>query len=293
MKKKLVLIAIILIFVVGVGVLSYPFISSVVNNYASRVDAEDYQKRVAILPEAEKSAFYEEARGYNHSLNDNVILKDPFDAEAYQRIGDDYYNAFNINGEGLIGYIDIPKINTYLPVYHGTSEEVLAQYAGHLAMTSLPIGGASTHAVISAHSAYPGKIFFDYLSDMTEGDDFYIHILDKTLKYQVDSISVVEPEETKKLRITPGEDYVTLVTCTPYSVNTHRLLVRGKRVAYDDTQYIDIKPPVIRTQEGSLYFLGCKIPLWAVGIGIAAVVAAGILIPIMVIRRSRKGKHAR
>ena len=124
----------------------------------------------------------------------------------------------------------MPKINVYLPIYHGTSEEILSKGAGHLQNTSLPVGGASTHSVISAHSGYPGETFFDYLTDMKVGDEFYVHILDRTLKYEVDQIEVVLPSEINSLRIVDGEDLVTLLTCTPYGVNTHRLLVRGKHL---------------------------------------------------------------
>ena len=288
MKKKLPLIAIILIFLIGVGVLSYPLVSSVVNNIATRQEANETQKTIKIMPEAEKTELYAQARAYNNSLTDNVILTDPFDEEAYRKIGADYANAFDVNGRGLIGYVDIPKLDVYLPIYHGTSEDVLSKYAGHLEMTSIPIGGESTHAVISAHSAFPGETFFDYLTDMKEGDEFYIHVLDKTLKYVVDQVNVVLPQETNLLKITKGEDHVTLVTCTPYSINTHRLLVRGTRVEYDDAEYIDIVPPVVRPQDNNLYLLGYKIPFWAVGIAIGVVVIAAILIPLVLVRRSRR-----
>ena len=288
MKKKLPLFAIILIFLIGIGVLSYPLFASVVNNVATRQEANETQKRIKILPEAEKTELYAQARAYNASLTDNVILTDPFDEEAYNKIGADYANAFDVDGKGLIGYVDIPSLDVYLPIYHGTSEETLARAAGHLEMTSIPIGGESTHAVISAHSAFPGKTFFDYLTDMQEGDEFYIHLLDKTLKYEVDQISVVLPEETKLLRITKGEDHVTLVTCTPYSINSHRLLVRGTRVEYDDAEYVDIIPPVLRPQDNSLYFMGVRVPYWVVGIGIGTVVTAAVVIPIMIIRRRNR-----
>ena len=288
MKNKLPLIAIILIFLIGVGVLSYPLVASVVNNVAARQEANETYKRIKIMPEAEKTELYAQARAYNASLTDNVILTDPFDEEAYNKIGADYAKAFDVDGNGLIGYVDIPKLDVYLPVKHGTSEKTLERSAGHLDMTSIPIGGESTHAVISAHSAFPGETFFDYLTDMKEGDEFYIHVLDKTLKYEVDQISVVLPEETKQLRIVKGEDHVTLVTCTPYSINTHRLLVRGKRVEYDDAEYIEVLPSVVRAQDNNLYFLGLRVPFWVVGIVIAAVVAAAIIIPVVVIRRSKR-----
>ena len=291
MKKHLPLILIIVILVVGVGILSYPLFSSVVNNIASRQTAEDHQKRIEKLDKDDKNALYAEADVYNQSLTDNVILTDPFDEEAYKRIGSTYKKAFNVTPDGLICYIDIPKINVYLPVYHGTSEETLAKTAGHLENTSIPVGGESTHAVISAHSAFPGETFFDYLPDLKEGDEFYIHILDRTLKYEVDQIKVVTPETTEDLRITKGEDYVTLITCTPYSINTHRLLVRGSRVPYDDNEYVVIEPPTLTFDNDCVFFLGYKIPYWGAAIAIAVILGVVVLIVVLVLRRSRRKKE--
>lgn len=290
MKKHLPLILIIVILVVGVGILSYPLFSSVVNNIASRQTAEDHQKRIEKLDKDDKNALYAEADVYNQSLTDNVILTDPFDEEAYKRIGSTYKKAFNVTPDGLICYIDIPKINVYLPVYHGTAEETLAKTAGHLENTSIPVGGESTHAVISAHSAFPGETFFDYLPDLKEGDEFYIHILDRTLKYEVDQIKVVTPETTEDLRITKGKDYVTLITCTPYSINTHRLLVRGSRVPYDDNEYVVIEPPTLTFDNDCVFFLGYKIPYWAAAIAIAVILGVVVLIVVLVLRRSRRKK---
>ena len=284
------MILIIVILVVGVGILSYPLFSSVVNNIASRQTAEDHQKRIEKLDKDDKNALYAEADVYNQSLTDNVILTDPFDEEAYKRIGSTYKKAFNVTPDGLICYIDIPKINVYLPVYHGTAEETLAKTAGHLENTSIPVGGESTHAVISAHSAFPGETFFDYLPDLKEGDEFYIHILDRTLKYEVDQIKVVTPETTEDLRITKGEDYVTLITCTPYSINTHRMLVRGSRVPYDDNEYVVIEPPTLTFDNDCVFFLGYKIPYWAAAIAIAVILGVVVLIVVLVLRRSRRKK---
>lgn len=194
----------------------------------------------------------------------------------------------NINDDGLIGYIDIPKINVYLPIYHGTDSKVLAKGAGHLQNTSLPVGGESTHSVISAHSAYPCETFFDYLTDMQVGDEFYIHILDRTLKYQVDQIEVILPEEVNSLRIVKGEDLVTLLTCTPYSVNTHRLLVRGKKVEYDDTKYAETGVSLASFDNGYIFFLGYKIPYVVAGVVIATFVAVVVFVIVLIVKHSRK-----
>lgn len=160
MKRKLAVCGIVLIFLAGIGVLSYPLVSSVINNYVSRSSVEEYTKKVAQLPDQKTGKLIEEAKKYNNSLSNNLILTDPFDQEAFQKIGADYQKVLNINDDGLIGYIDIPKINVYLPIYHGTDSEVLAKGAGHLQNTSLPVGGESTHSVISAHSAYPLRNLF-------------------------------------------------------------------------------------------------------------------------------------
>ncbi len=288
MKRKLAVCGIVLIFLAGIGVLSYPLVSSVINNYVSRNSVEEYTKKVAQLPDPKTEELIEEAKKYNNSLSNNLILTDPFDQEAFQKIGADYQKVLNINDDGLIGYIDIPKINVYLPIYHGTDSKVLAKGAGHLQNTSLPVGGESTHSVISAHSAYPCETFFDYLTDMQVGDEFYIHILDRTLKYQVDQIEVILPEEVNSLRIVKGEDLVTLLTCTPYSVNTHRLLVRGKRVEYDDTKYAETGVSLASFDNGYIFFLGYKIPYVVAGVVIATFVAVVVFVIVLIVKHSRK-----
>lgn len=288
MKRKLAVCGIVLIFLAGIGVLSYPLVSSLINNYVSRSSVEEYTKKVAQLPDQKTGKLIEEAKKYNNSLSNNLILTDPFDQEAFQKIGADYQKVLNINDDGLIGYIDIPKINVYLPIYHGTDSKVLAKGAGHLQNTSLPVGGESTHSVISAHSAYPCETFFDYLTDMQVGDEFYICILDRTLKYQVDQIEVILPEEVNSLRIVKGEDLVTLLTCTPYSVNTHRLLVRGKRVEYDDTKYAETGVSLASFDNGYIFFLGYKIPYVVAGVVIAVFVAVVVLVIVLIVKHSRK-----
>ena len=288
MKRKIALLGIVLLFLAGLAVLSYPLVSSVVNNVFTRQEAAEFQKQIKLIPDDRQSGLIKQAERYNKSLTENVIISDPFAETASDKLGAKYSEVFNVNENGLICYIDIPKINVYLPVYHGTSEDVLSKYAGHLQNTSIPIGGKSTHAVISAHSAYPGQSFFDYLTDLEDGDEFYIHVLSRTLKYVVDQRKVVLPEETQDLRIVSGKDYVTLITCTPYSINTHRLLVRGKRVPYDDAEYVDIEPPVINADGQCVFFLGSKIPYWAAGCTIAAVAAAAIVLPAIIMRRRKK-----
>lgn len=291
MKRKLAIFGIILIFIAGVGVMSYPLVSSVINNIDSRSHVEEYTKTTKQMSSEETLEIFRQAEEYNNSLTNNVIITDPFDEEAYEKIGADYEDALNVDGNGLIGYIDIPKINVYLPIYHGTTDKILAKGAGHLQNTSLPIGGVSTHSVISAHTAYPGETFFDYLTDMEEGDEFYVHVLDRVLKYEVDSIKVILPEKTDDLRVVKGEDYVTLLTCTPYSINTHRLLVRGKRVEYDDSKYITTGASAASFGDEGIFLLGYKIPYWAVALIIVGFIALVAIIVIIFLRRSKKKKH--
>lgn len=291
MKRKLAIFGIILIFVAGIGVMSYPLVSSVINNIDSRNHVEEYTKTTKQMSSEETLEIFKRAKEYNQSLTNNVIITDPFDEKAYKKIGANYENALNVDGNGLIGYIDIPKINVYLPIYHGTTDKILAKGAGHLQNTSLPVGGESTHSVISAHTAYPGETFFDYLTDMQEGDEFYVHVLDRVLKYEVDSIKVVLPEKTDDLRVIRGEDHVTLLTCTPYSINTHRLLVRGKRVAYDDSKYITTGASAASFGGDGIFFLGYKIPYPVAALIVVGFVALVVIIVIISLRRSKKKKR--
>lgn len=291
MKRVLPVVLIIAIFLIGVGLLSYPLISSVVNNIAAGQQADFYVEFAKEADTTEIDAMFEEARQYNDSLH-QVILTDPFDAESYGLIGENYENCLNVDGGGLIGYVDIPKIGVYLPIYHGTSVSVLAKGAGHLEQTSLPIGGESTHSVISAHSAFPSETFFDYLTDMEIGDEFFIHVLNKTLRYVVDDINVVLPDDVSRLYIEDGEDFVTLLTCTPYSVNTHRLLVRGKRAAYTEPQQPKRKNLSVDTDQGSVYFLGYKLSYLTIGLAIGGFLLFVAAAVILIIRLGRKKRSA-
>ena len=264
MKRKLSILLIVLIFVAGIGIMSYPLVSSAINNYVSRSRVKEYTDRVAQMPSEKTQKMFEEAAKYNNSLSNNMIITDPFDEKAFQKIGANYEKTLNIDDNGLIGYIDVPKINVYL-------------------------GGNSTHSVISAHSGYPGETFFDYLTDMKVGDEFYIHILDRTLKYEVDQIEVVLPSEINSLRIVDGEDLVTLLTCTPYGINTHRLLVRGKRVDYDDTKYIETGESLAKFDNDYIFFLGYKIP-YAVAIGIIVGFVALVVFAVVFLLKRKKKK---
>ena len=295
MKKVTPIIIIILFFLICLGVLSYPLVSSVINNIDMRNAQGDYVEKAKSMEPAKIRKMFAEANTYNQSLISNMILTDPFDEEAYKKIGERYTKVFNAGSDGLMGYIKIPKINVNLPIYHGTSLEVLSKGAGHLENTSLPVGGKGTHSVISAHSAYPTQTFFDYLTEIKEGDSFYIYVLDRVLKYEVDQIKVVLPNDTSNLYIEHDKDYMTLVTCTPYSINTHRLLVRGKRVHYDPDENVEIG--AVSGGEGFLFFFGYRLSYWTIG-GIIVgflffVVIVVVLLVMLNRRRKKKGKYSK
>ena len=291
MKKTLPLIAVLLVFLIGVGILAYPLISSVVNNMAFRNESREYSRTIERMERDDIDELMESAKAYNDSLQ-RVILTDPFDEASYGLIGENYEESLNVDGNGLIGYVEIPKIDVNLPIYHGTSIEVLSKGAGHLEHTALPIGGKSTHSVISAHSAWPGQTFFDYLETLEIGDEFYIKVLDMVLKYEVDDINVVLPDQTRNLYVVEGEDYLTLLTCTPYSVNTHRLLVRGKRVPYEKTDEDTVITDSSTFQEGFLYLFGYKLSYTVVAVSIIVFVVFVVTVTILIVRirkfRSKK-----
>ncbi|MEE0265810.1 MAG: class C sortase [Acutalibacteraceae bacterium] len=287
MKRSLAIFGVILIFLAGVGIMAYPMISSFVNNMDYRDSMTSYVEDIEQMEDQTIKRHFADAQSYNESLTGNVILTDPFDQEAYELIGEGYEKVIDVDGKGLIGYVEIPKINVYLPISHGTGEDVLEKGAGHLQNTSFPIGGESTHSVISAHTGFPGKSFFDYLTDLVIGDEFYIHVLNRTLKYEVDEITVIWPTETENLRIRTGEDHVTLLTCTPYGINSHRLLVRGKRVEYTP-QSMETEYKPVTMDKSCMYVLGYKIPYWVAGCVIGAVVFIVTVITVVLTVRYRR-----
>lgn len=248
---------------------------------------------VKSIKKEDYSDILKSAKKYNKSLTATSIITDPFDEEAYKAIGANYNKVLDVDGNGLIGYVVVPRIDVNLPIYHGSSKNVLEKGAGHLQNTSMPIGGSSTHSVISAHTGFPDQTFFDNLTDLVEGDIFYIKVLDKTLAYKVDQIKVVLPEETEDLRIIPYEDHVTLLTCTPYGVNTHRLLVRGVRTKYVPEEQAKAKTVKQAPFEKCFYFLGYKIPYWVAGAVIAGFVLLVVVIVVVSLRKSKKKNQSK
>ncbi|MDR1017791.1 MAG: class C sortase [Lachnospiraceae bacterium] len=232
MKKIILNIITALVLIGGVSVMTYPFLSDWYNSYHQGKAINNYKEVVDKTSKEKIAKMLADAKKYNEELLGRVELTDPFDPRQNKESSENYLKVLNVDGKGLIGEIRIPKIKVGLPIYHSTSDESLEKGAGHLERTSFPIGGANTHSVISAHTGSPKAEFFTNLIKVKKGDEFYIDVLDKTLAYQVDQIKVVNPDNTKDLRIEKDKDYVTLVTCTPYGINSHRLLVRGHRVKY-------------------------------------------------------------
>ena len=246
MKKKASKILILILFLAGLSLLLYPFISNQWNDYRQKRLMSSYDEAVSELEESGKvdyPAEKERAESFNNALLPSILPDSFATAEASE--GDKSYMAcLNITGDGMMGKVEIPKINVLLPLFHTTKEDVLETAAGHLEGSSLPVGGEDTHAVISAHRGLPSASLFTDLDKLGEGDHFLLHILDDTLCYEVDQIKVVEPEDTSALGVEKGQDLVTLLTCTPYGVNSHRLLVRGHRVPYEPAALADEKIPL-------------------------------------------------
>lgn len=224
--KDHVTLLLVLIGLVGVGLVSYPSIANWWNSFHQSRAVSEYTQTVANMNSDEYTEILDAADAYNQRLARTGILWNTSDEQKA-----DYESQLDVSGTGVMGYINIPKIEVTLPIYHGTSEEVLQIAVGHIEQTSLPVGGESTHAVISSHRGLPSAKLFTDLDEMVVGDTFTITVLDRTVTYEVDQIRVVLPDDLSALAIEEGKDYCTLVTCTPYGVNTHRLLVRGHRVA--------------------------------------------------------------
>ena len=218
-------IILVAIFFVGLSVLLYPTISDFWNEKRQSQAIVDYDSYIENLTPEDYSEIFSVADRYNKKIRN---MSFPF--MNHKNIADEYYNTLDVNGNGMMGYITIEKIKVQLPVYHGTSDAVLNSAVGHVEGSSLPVGGESTHSVLSAHRGLPSAKLFTNLDKLEKGDVFTIRILDRTITYQVDQILIVLPHETDDLNIVAGEDYCTLVTCTPYGINTHRMLVRGTRI---------------------------------------------------------------
>ena len=225
MRKHLSTILLVFILLIGLSLLLYPSVSDYWNSLHQTRAIATYAENVANLDNNQYDRLWEDARAYNRTLG---LRSNPYYLSEEQKA--EYERLLDVSGLGVMGYIEIPEIDVSLPIYHGTEESVLQIAVGHLEWTSLPVGGESTHCVLSGHRGLPSAKLFTNLDKLREGDTFLLRVLDEVLTYEVDQILIVEPQETAALQIEEGKDYCTLVTCTPYGVNTHRLLVRGHRV---------------------------------------------------------------
>lgn len=242
MKNKKTTIILLVSFFVGLSVLLYPSLSSFWNSMTQSKAIVDYESMLSQYKPEDYSATFAEADTYNQKL---FQLTSPL--TEYTHLSE-YRDVLDISGTGMMGYITVPKIGQELPVYHGTSESVLSVAVGHMEGTSLPVGGKSTHCVVSAHRGLPTAVLFTYLDRMEVGDTFHFTILDRTITYEVDQIRIVEPDDTSLIQIEEGKDYCTLLTCTPYGINTHRLLVRGHQVDASQKRNIYIANEAYRVE---------------------------------------------
>ena len=225
MQSRKSTIILLISFFIGLSVLLYPAISSYWNSKTQSEAIIDYEAMLAAYKPEDYSQIFEQADNYNKALSELAVpLRD------YNQVEELYWDTLDISGTGMMGYLTIPKISQELPVYHGTSDAVLGTAAGHFQGTSLPVGGKSTHSVVSAHRGLPTAVLFTHLDRMEKGDIFYFTILDRTISYEVDQIHIVDPDDISLIKIEDGQDYCTLLTCTPYGINTHRLLVRGHQI---------------------------------------------------------------
>ena len=259
-------------YLLGFSVLLYPTVSNYLQEKNATTIVSSYEQILQDIQPEEERQILEQAAAYNASLTALNAIEDPF-SNGTQTEDEAYLNALDLDGNGMMGYLKIPKIRVTLPIYHGTEERVLQSGVGHVGNTSLPVGGDSTHSVLTGHRGLPSAELFTDLDQLEVGDVFFVKVMHETLAYEVDQIKVVEPDNISDIFIEDGKDYVTLVTCTPYGINSHRLLVRGTRVPYVETE----KEQQVSRQEEStwnqeyLHAIIVGVEWTAVGIGVVLV----------------------
>ncbi len=275
-RKHISTIFIILIFLVGLGFISYPTVSNLWNQAHQSRAIATYSKQVEKLDDSENKKMLKAARKYNKSL-----LKKSDHWKLSKKDKKKYESLLDVSGTGIMGYIEVPKIDCSLPIYHGTDEGALQIAIGHLEGSSLPVGGKSTHCVLSGHRGLPSARLFTDLDQMEEGDIFILNVLGRKLAYEVDQIRVVLPEEMSDLEVIEGKDLCTLVTCTPYGINTHRLLVRGHRTEYVEKK-VEEEQKEVQTKKTDIRLMIA---------GGAGVLILLIIIIVIVIKRRRKRRN--
>ena len=273
MKRLLYKIITSIIFIAGLLVIIYPFYMDYGNQKKQKEVIVEYKNTIGKMTDEEMNELLEEAEKYNEELSKHG------ESRFYDdNITEGYEDILDPSGRGIIGYIIIPKIEVELPIYHGTKESILQVAAGHLKGSSFPIGGESTHSVIAGHRGLPTASLFTHIDELEKGDYFEITVLNRTVTYEVDDISVVKPEEIKNLKIEEGQDYTTLLTCTPYGINTHRLLVRGKRILDEEKVHEVIKDEINKVSD--LMMISIIIVIFVIG-----------YICFRIVRRLRKKRH--
>lgn len=244
MKKSASSILLILIFLIGLSLLLYPTVSNYWNSMHQTHAITSYTQEVSTMSAEKYNAILDRARAFNDNVSNRQSLYALSDEERTE-----YEACLNLDSTGIMGYIEIPSIEVSLPIYHGTSDTVLNSAVGHLDWTSLPVGGKGTHCALSGHRGLPSAKLFTNLDKLAEGDIFIIRVLNEILTYEVDQIRIVNPDETEELQIVDGKDYCTLVTCTPYGINTHRMLVRGHRIEnLVDSQTVKITSDAVQVE---------------------------------------------
>ena len=285
MKTKLITALAVVVVLAGAGILIYPVISNMLFQNSQQELINYYDSQVTEIPEKEKDTMLEDCREYNSGLLDSKVkLTDPFEADVLQLEEHPYIDLLNQNGDGAMGSLEIPAINLKLVVYHYTDDAVLAKGVDHLQGTSLPIGGKGTHCVLSGHTGTADKELFTNLDQLHDGDIFYLHVWGETLAYMVDNKQVVLPDETEELYIDRERDLVTLVTCTPYGVNSHRLLVRGTRISYEEAKKIEESGRRVTLRTWGTQYIYAILA----GIGISVVIVVAI---VFAFRRMNKRKN--
>ena len=287
-KKKVITICVAVVaFIIALGITLYPMISTWYNERHQAEVHIHYQEKVEQVDNTKLIEAKELAVAYNQTILPGAQDEDSFSNEALLNAIEDYAGLLNLAGDGIMGYVEIPKIGVSLPIYHGTNNSTLERGVGHLLGSSLPVGGESTHSVLTAHSGMASQKLFSDLDRMKIGDVFYLDVLGERLAYQVDQIKTVLPYDTTYLQTEIGSDLCTLVTCTPFGVNTHRLLVRGTRIPYEEAEVIveeklETEEPVKSTWEQQY--------LQGIIIGVSAVVILGLGIMVFcIVRRRRNG----
>ena len=280
-----------LMFLVGFGVLIYPTVSNQWNTYRQSKLITSYEEVVEEMEAEDFSAEWELAENFNKTIEYNAIYGDAFGTEDTDLEDTEYWKILNVANDGVMGYLSIPKINVKLAIYHGSEEEVLQTGIGHINGTKLPIGGESTHCVLAAHRGLPSARLFTDIDQMQKGDMFYVHVLDETLAYSVDQIlDMVDKDDVDALEsalsIEEGKDHITLFTCTPYGVNSHRLLVRGSRVPYNGEEDVVVTAPEAVVQSIQNYYMIYLI------LGLAITFLVIVIMKSVMKRGDRKGKNS-